>query len=70
MSDRECPIEGCATVHPRHFLMCGFHWRQVPKPLRDRLWAAFKSEEGVLGEEYHDARRACLVAVEMEAEDG
>lgn len=63
MADRECPVEGCPTRHDRAMLMCRRHWYKVPKPLRDELWKVYRSE-GVLSEEYMDARKACIEAAE------
>lgn len=57
-------MEGCTIQHSRDLLMCKGHWFSVPKPLRDELWRAFRSDEGILGEAYHDAREACIAAAE------
>jgi hypothetical protein len=36
-----CHAEGCtAPVEPRMF-MCLPHWRMVPKPLQQRIWANY-----------------------------
>jgi hypothetical protein len=60
---RECPVEGCTERHKRSLLMCRSHWYQVPKNLRDELWAAYK-HSGVLSERYLDVRESCIEAVE------
>ena len=39
MSDtRECPIDGCAARHDTRYLMCGTHWRMVPKELQAEVY--------------------------------
>lgn len=63
MRTRECPIKGCAAIHDRSKLMCLAHWRRVPRPLKDELWRAYR-EDGVLSEEYQQARDACISYVE------
>jgi hypothetical protein len=42
--------------------MCYEHWSACPRKLRERVWDAFK-HEGVLSEEYHEARDAAVMAV-------
>lgn len=64
MADRECPVDGCVERHDRKMLMCRKHWYSVPKPLRDALWKAYR-EEGVLSDEYIEARQACIGAAEQ-----
>lgn len=67
---RTCPIDGCEKQHKRNMLMCRDHWYMVPKPLRDALWSAYRTE-GVFSDEYMEARQACIGAVEQkEAEAG
>lgn len=48
--------------------MCKVHWYMVPKGLRDELWSAYRTQ-GVLSEEYGEARDKCIAAAE-EAEAG
>lgn len=40
-----CAAEGCIEPCPRSHLMCGRHWRMVPKALRNSVWAAFRRFE-------------------------
>ena len=63
MSQRECPIDGCTRTHPNNRLMCKMHWYMVPKGLRDELWDAYR-QQGVLSEEYGEARDKCIAAAE------
>jgi hypothetical protein len=43
MNGHRCPGPGCATVIPRKLAMCKLHWFQVPTPLRDALWLAYRN---------------------------
>jgi hypothetical protein len=43
---RECPVEACRTTIPRTMAMCRDHWRQVPKPIRDRVWRTYREAAG------------------------
>lgn len=48
----KCRVEACPEEIPRHQLMCGAHWAEVPKPLRDeinRAWKAYNREGASLG---------------------
>jgi hypothetical protein len=36
----ECAADGCTDPCPMAHFMCIRHWRMVPKPLRDEIWAA------------------------------
>jgi hypothetical protein len=67
MSNR-CPIDGCDTRIARSRVMCRKHWYMVPRPLRDDVWTTYR-RDGVLSEEYQDARDAAIAAVEMEEAD-
>jgi hypothetical protein len=39
------------------------HWYMVPKEVRDRVWATWRSGQGAFGREHQDAVRAAIVAV-------
>jgi hypothetical protein len=36
-----CKAHGCKDQIPKRYLMCRFHWGQVPQPLRAAVWAAW-----------------------------
>ena len=36
-----CHAVGCPVEVPPRLLMCFRHWRMVPKPLRDAVWAYY-----------------------------
>lgn len=61
---RECPITRCPrTVRPGH-LMCGVHWRQVPREIQTLVWSSWRSwnrtHSDDAWEAYTDARLAAL----------
>jgi hypothetical protein len=37
-----CPGPGCASQVPTEMLACREHWFQVPKALRDEVWASWR----------------------------
>lgn len=41
----ECPYPGCQQRVPFEQLACRRHWYMVPKPLRDALWRAWRSDD-------------------------
>lgn len=43
----KCPAPGCEKAIPRHMLACRQHWFQIPKPLRDDVWAAYDNGRGM-----------------------
>lgn len=55
-----CPVSGCSEgIDPSH-LMCRRHRHQVPKQLRDRVWASWRSGHSATS---HEHRAAVLMAV-------
>lgn len=50
-----CPIPGCGEQIDQSRLMCRRHWYQVPKQLRDQVWATWGSGQGALSREHQDA---------------
>lgn len=42
-----CPCAGCGREIPSGLLMCGPHWRMVPKPHQDAVWAAWRAAQGI-----------------------
>jgi hypothetical protein len=50
-----CPVSGCSEeIDPSH-LMCRRHWHQVPKQLRDRVWATWRSGQSATSHEHRAA---------------
>jgi len=62
-----CPIAGCAREIDPSRLMCRCHWYTVPKELRDRVWATWRSGQGAYSHEHQNAVRLAMSAVIAEA---
>jgi hypothetical protein len=60
----KCAISDCSRKIARTMLMCKPHWAQVPKPLQNRVWTTYRFN-GVLSEEYWEAREAAIHSVEV-----
>jgi hypothetical protein len=62
-----CPVAGC-TRHRRGVdeLMCPTHWYMVPRPLRSRVWLAWRRYQHGPGtiEQLRAAQGAAVEAVE------
>jgi hypothetical protein len=58
-----CTIPGCGRQIDPSRLMCREHWYTVPKELRDRVWATWRSGLGAFSTEHQDAVRAAVAAV-------
>ncbi len=51
---------------PKKMLMCGLHWRQVPRNIQRLVWATYRpgqEEDLQLSPAYVDAMRAAVQAV-------
>jgi hypothetical protein len=55
-----CPGPDCQRVVGNGQLACRRHWYQVPKPLRDRVWAAWKDGDGQGSEDHIVAVEAAI----------
>lgn len=42
MTVHTCHAEGCPAKVPPKMLMCGRHWRMVPRPLQRAIWATYR----------------------------
>ena len=62
-----CPAAGCRQHVSADRLMCRPHWYQVPKPLRDAVWATWRSGAGA-GTSEHTA--AILAAIGAATQPG
>jgi hypothetical protein len=60
---RRCPIPRCPVPIDPTRLMCRKHWYQVPKPIRDQVWATWRSGQGARSREHKDAVRLAIAAV-------
>lgn len=54
-----CPAKGCGVTVERSKLACSRHWFDLPKQIRDRVWAAFRTH-GMGSAEHTDAVGAAL----------
>jgi len=57
-----CPVPGCGDLIDASRLMCRRDWYAIPKPMRDRVWATWRSGRGVLGSEHQQAVRLAIAA--------
>lgn len=48
----QCPGLNCTAPVSTGQLACRSHWHSLPKPLRDRIWSAYRSGNTDL---HHDA---------------
>ena len=57
-----CPC-GCGQQIRATRLMCRTSWYQVPKPLRDQVWATWRNGDGAGTPEHGDAIRAAVASL-------
>jgi hypothetical protein len=62
-----CPVPGCRAQIDATRLMCRAHWYLVPKCIRDRVWATWRSGHGALSPEHREAVRAAIAACQAAA---
>jgi hypothetical protein len=62
LDTRACPVPGCDAVIGATRLTCRRHWYQVPKPVRDEVWAAWRSGAGAFTSRHRRAVRRALDA--------
>jgi hypothetical protein len=55
-----CPIPGCGDLIDMSRLMCRVHWYQVPKHLRDQVWATWQSGQRTDSLERQEAVRTAI----------
>ena len=65
LGDGRCRIPGCPAQVGRLRLMCRRHWYRVPKPLRDQVWATWRSGEGLSGPAYRQAVAQAVTAAQL-----
>ena len=67
MPEHICHARGCNTPVPPKMLMCGPHWRMVPKTLQRRVWSAYNRGQEVgdapVTKAWHVAADAAIQAV-------
>lgn len=57
-----CPVSGCTEQVDPSRLMCRGHWYQLPRQLRDLVWATWRSGDGALSYEHLEAVRLAISA--------
>lgn len=66
MEAHVCHARGCTARVPPRMLMCRRHWRMVPAPLQDRVWATYQPGQERRKDptaEYLEAAHAAIEAV-------
>jgi hypothetical protein len=58
-----CPARRCPREVPEHLLMCGIHWRLVPRAFQRAVNAAYDSGRGMGSPALQSAQRAAIRAV-------
>ena len=46
MSGHRCPSIGCDAQVPSGMFACRPHWFQLPKDIRDSIWAGYRAQPG------------------------
>jgi hypothetical protein len=64
----ECHAQGCTTSVPPRLLMCSRHWRMVPKPMQDAIWATYEPGQEIRKDPTTDYLRAAQAAINHVAE--
>lgn len=62
-----CPVSGCGERIDPSRLMCRGHWHGVPRQLRDRVWATWRSGQGSGSDEHEGAVRLAIAACQLAA---
>lgn len=65
VTTHHCPVAGCKNDHvERAVMMCARHWRMVPKPLREAIYASYNETDQTAYQ--HNRSEALRVVAEME----
>jgi hypothetical protein len=57
-----CPVPGCGEPIDLSRLMCRRDWYAIPRPLRDRVWATWRSGRDALSPDHLEAVRLAIMA--------
>jgi hypothetical protein len=63
VSVHRCPAEGCTRQVGERLLMCGWHWKLAPGPLRSAVYAAWDDGAGAGTRQHAAACDAAIAAV-------
>ena len=58
--ESRCPVAGGGGQIDPSRRMCRRHWYRVPRALRGRVWATWRSGEGALSAEHQEAVLAAI----------
>lgn len=61
---RHCPVPGCGERIDPTRMMCRRDWYAVPRPLRDRVWATWRSGRGALRGDHRLVVRLAIAAAQ------
>lgn len=62
-----CPLPGCSAQIDPSRLMCRSHWYLVPRQIRDRVWATWRSGHQAFSPEHQQAVRMAITACQAAA---
>jgi hypothetical protein len=60
-------VPGCRAQIDASRLMCRSHWYLVPKQIRDRVWATWRSGQGAYSVEHLETVRMAITACQPKA---
>lgn len=59
-----CPVDACAALRQRRYLMCPRHWREVPPDLKVDVQRHYRPHRGPFQTEaYFEARERAIAVV-------
>ena len=67
MFDHLCHARDCTKVVPPRMLMCGHHWRMVPKHLQQVVWMMYEPGQETRKDPSMTYLRAAELAIEAVA---
>lgn len=68
MNKHTCHAEGCTRIVPPALLMCGRHWKQVPRDLQRDVWRTYRPGQEITknpSAEYLRAAKAAINSVRV-----
>lgn len=66
MSKHRCHARGCERACKPEFLMCGRHWKMVPKRIQAKVYRHYRDgqcDDKKPSQEWMDAAKAAIAAV-------
>lgn len=61
-----CPASRCPRAVRDEYLMCGEHWRKVPREIQHKVWRAYQPRQSIAtaSREYLEAMNEAVEAVD------